>query len=666
MIFDSFGLTVLYIGVILLFVIQKYVSPAIYLKQALLLFANILIISFLIPPLTILTTVALALICYSIAAYFQKKHTNPPKNLRAWVGQEGFLLLGSLSLLIIWWVLLKYPGSKDFLRVWHFQGLADTLDVISTIGLSYIFFKLVHVLVDSYRGLLPELNPVTFLNYLFFFPTFLSGPIDRYQNFCHWTRKQSIRDQGLFLRAAFFRIFEGAVKKFIFVPLLVGYAKDFNQVHVSDIFWVNMAVSLIAYSFYIFFDFSGYSDLAIGVAMLLGFKVPENFESPYISRNIAEFWKRWHISLSSILREYIFLPMVRGVSKHFVKIPRLVGTIGGYLATFIICGLWHGNTLNFVLWGLWHGVGLSVHKLWCGIIKKAWLFNENSDPATNISPKEGIFKGIRLLNGKITRTTVTVLSVVMTFCYVTMGWFFFNYSIDQIRSVQEIGKLRMNAQPYYFYGSTYTWGVQLNYKPISPKDTINLDIRAKGENWISYASGIKVNNGLLDVYGIKQRDTGSSYNSLPPGQYELRLRYLNAGGNSVCRVILPVTIPDYTKHVNLNADDLEAKACRIANAGWGIQLKYHPPSHGTKVDIEYRPLGSKLWMPYQYQKPGRFRVAHIVEEDAKGNRGLKPGVYCIRIRYTDLKKGMFSDWTELSVRIPTGSEINGEANDEIS
>ena len=666
MIFDSLGITILYIGVILLFIVQKYALPSICYKQAIMLFANILVLSYLIPPLTILITAVLASICYGVAAYFRKNYTNPQKHPRIWPAPARCLLLGILSVLIIWWVLLKYNGPKEFLRLWHFQGFADTLSIISTIGLSYIFFKLVHVLVDSYRGLLPEFDPVTFLNYLFFFPTFLSGPIDRYQNFYRWMNQQSFRNQGLLQRAAFFRIFEGVVKKFILVPLLIGYAKDFNQVHVSDFFWVNMAVSLLAYSFYIFFDFSGYSDLAIGVAMLLGFKVPENFESPYLSRNIAEFWKRWHISLSSILREYIFLPMVRWISKHFIKIPRLVGTISGYLATFIICGLWHGNTLNFVFWGLWHGVGISVHKVWCGFMKETSFFKKKPLPTENVSLKEGFFSKYRLINRKIAKTAITVLSVGITFCYVTLGWFFFNYSIDQIRSVQEIGRLRIVVQPYYFYGSSYTWGVKLNFRPISPRDTINLDIRAKGENWISYANGIGVNNGLLDIYGIKQKDAVSSYNSLPPGQYELRLCYLKAGDDSVCRVILPVTIPDYTKHVNLNADDLEAKACRIANAGWGIQLKYHPPSHSTKVDIEYRPLGSKLWMPYQYQKPGRYRVAHIVEEDAKGNKGLKPGVYCVRIRYTDLKKGMFSDWTELSVRIPARLETDGEAKDEIS
>ncbi|HBF39442.1 MAG TPA: hypothetical protein DDW50_19250, partial [Firmicutes bacterium] len=599
MIFDSFGITILYIGIILLFAIHKFVSPVARYKQVLLLLANILVLSYLIPLFTILTTAVVASLCYAAAFYFQRNDFNSSKQKRAWLG-----LLCCLLILVFWWVLLKYNGPKDYLRSSHLLGTGDINRFISAIGLSYMFFKLIHVLVDTYRGRLKNLDPVTFLNYLFFFPTYISGPIDRYQNFCRWIGGGSRRNQGLLFRAAFFRIFEGVVKKFIFVPLLIGYAKDFGQVHLSNLFLVNMAISLIAYSFYLFFDFSGYSDLAIGVAMLLGFKVPENFKSPYLSRNIAEFWKRWHISLSSVLREYIFLPLVRGISKHFVRVPRLVGTLGGYLTTFLICGLWHGNTLNFVFWGLWHGIGLSVHKLWC-----VWI-TENS------FLKEHVLQKWRLGNRKFAQAAITVFSVGITFCYVSLGWLFFNYSVDQIRSVQEIAKLRMVAQPYYFYGKSFTWGVRLKYSPLSIKDKIDVDLRTKGEGWVHYAQNITTRDKVLNIYGIKNKavvNSEISYNNLAPGQYELRLHYRKGGKLKACRIIIPVTIPDYSKHANLNADDLEAKACRIADAGWGIKLKYHPPSRGTKVDIEYRPLGSKLWVRYQHQQPGRYQITHIVK-----------------------------------------------------
>lgn len=644
MIFDSLGVTALYIGIILLFLIQKYVSAALPYKRALLLFANILVLAYLIPPVTILTSAAVAWICYRVAVYFQKNRVDPQKSLRSRLALSRGLLLGTLAFLILWWIVIKYNGPKEFLRSWHFQGLADTLGLTGAIGLSYIFFKLVHVLVDSYRGVLPELNPVTFLNYLFFFPTFLSGPIDRYHNFSHWLTQQSFRNQGLLARAAFFRIFQGVVKKFILVPLLIPYAKDFGQVHVSDFFWINIAVSLFAYSFYLYFDFSGYSDLAIGIAMMLGFKVPENFNAPYLAGDIGEFWKRWHISLSSVLKEYIFLPLVRLISKHFARVPRLAGTVFGYLTTFLICGLWHGNGLNFVFWGLWHGLGLSVHKLWS---------------QTALSRK------LQPMNGKVARVAFTVLSVGATFCYVSLGWLFFNYSVPQIREIRDIAKLKISAEPYYFYGDTYTWGIKLKYRPISGRGKIDLDIRPKGNDWIRYADDVPVDSRQFDLYGIKGKDS-SSYDNLSPGRYELRVSYQEEASDYQCSVILPVTVPEYTRYATLTADDLQAKVYRAYKQRWIIKLKYHPPTYDAKVDIEYRPLGSNLWMRYEEQRPGRFRFAHITGE--KTDRGivesLRPGVYCIRIRYTNSKKGYFSDWTEISVHVPNYAETDGDGKDE--
>ncbi len=681
MIFDSLGVTVLYIGIILLFLIQKYVSAVLPYKRALLLFANIFVLAYLIPPVTILTSAAVACICYTVAVYFQKNRVDQQKSLRSRLALSRGLLLGTLAFLILWWIVIKYNGPKEFLRSWHFQGLADTLGLTGAIGLSYIFFKLVHVLVDSYRGVLPELNPVTFLNYLFFFPTFLSGPIDRYQNFSHWLKQQSFRNQGLLARAAFFRIFEGVVKKFILVPLLIPYAKDFGQVHISDFFWINMAVSLFAYSFYLYFDFSGYSDLAIGIAMMLGFKVPENFNAPYLAGDIGEFWKRWHISLSSVLKEYIFLPLVRLISKHFARVPRLAGTVFGYLTTFLLCGLWHGNGLNFVFWGLWHGLGLSVHKLWS---------------------QTALSRELQPMNGKVARVVFTVLSVGATFCYVSLGWLFFNYSVPQIREIRDIAKLKISAEPYYFYGDTYTWGIKLKYQPISSRGKIDLDIRAKGNDWIRYADDVAVDSGQFDVYGIKGRDS-SSYDNLSPGRYELRVSYLentfnpDSKSNSrpggifaridarlrcpgkarvddyqeeasyyQCSVILPVTVPEYTRYATLTADDLQAKVYRASEEKWIIKLKYHPPTYDAKVDIEYRPLGSNLWMRYEEQRPGRFRFAHITGEETDRGivKSLRPGVYCIRIRYTNSKKGYFSDWTEISVHVPNYAEPDGDGKDE--
>jgi Predicted membrane protein involved in D-alanine export len=650
LIFDSLGITVLYIGAIFLLILQRYLLPVRKYKQVVLLLANILILSWLIPPFTIFVITILALLCYGVAVYAQKSRVNSQKRKRILQGLPVSIIIISIVFLIVLWVFMKYKGPQNILgafhlNLFHSDTFPDASTLISTIGLSYLFFKLIHFLVDSYRGLLPDLKLVTFLNYLFFFPTYLSGPIDRYQNFHHWVNRQSTMNDGLFFKAAFFRIFEGVVKKFIFVPLFVGYAKDFGQVHISDLFWVNVAVSLFAYSFYLYFDFSGYSDLAIGVAMMLGFKVPENFNLPYLAGDIAEFWKRWHISLSSILKEYIFLPLVRWVSKHFTWAPRLAGTVFGYLTTFLICGLWHGNGLNFAIWGLWHGLGLSIHKLWG---QTAWS------------------RKLQQINSKTGRFALTAVSIGVTFCYVSFGWLFFNYSVDQIREIREIAKLKISAEPYYYYGNTYTWGIKLKYQPISSQGKIDLDIRAKGNDWVHYADNIAAGSGWFDIYGMKQKDL-DAYDNLSPGQYELRVSYQEGRSDNKCSVTLPVTVPEYTRYATLTADDLQAQIFRISRQGWGIKLKYHPPTNDAKVDIDYRPLGSNLWMRYEEQRPGHYHYAHIIggKTDQGIYQSLKPGVYCIRIRYTNSKKGYFSDWTEISVEVPTHLESDGDKKDEV-
>jgi len=646
LIFDSLGITALYGGIILLMILQRIFLPGKgLLKQALLLLADVLVLSCLVPPLTILVTAVLAMFCYGVALCLQKYTARAQR--RTWM----FLLLtANILLLLIWWVLLKYPWPKAFLRASSGAFFADKIDLIATIGLSYIFFKLIHTLVDAYRGLLPDLNLFTFLNYIFFFPTYLSGPIDRFQNFHHWINRESLKADELFFKAAFFRIFLGVVKKFILVPFFIFYAKDYGQVHLSSVYLINVAISLFAYSFYLYFDFSGYSDLAIGVAMLLGFRAPENFDAPYRARDIAEFWKRWHISLSSILREYIFLPLVRGISKHFTWIPRLAGTICGYLVTFLLCGLWHGTTLNFVLWGLWHGAGLAVHKVWA---------------QTPFSQK------LQQVKCKTVQNAFVVISIAITFCYVSFGWLFFNYSLNQIASIQAVSRLKLTAAPHYFYGNTYTWGIRLKYRPISARDKMDIDIRAKGKSWVHYADAVNVGSGTFNVYGERRNNAVTSefsYNNLLPGDYQLRLHYQRADRNSKQRVILPVTIPDYLEHANLTADDLEAKACRLTDTGWGIRLKYHPPTRDAKVDIEYRPLQSDSWVRYRPQHVKGFRFAHIIKVQTghSKNQSLEPGVYCIRIRYINPKKGYFSDWTERSVHIPTGPNPSGDNKDEIS
>ena len=633
-------MTALYGAAIMLALLQRRFFPAAWLRNAVLCLANLIILPLLVSIQTLLALAVTALFCYGAALLL--------RNYGRSSGRMGAraLLGGCILVLTLLLVILKYDGVQ-LLLAQHFPAGAAKFGLIETIGISYIFFKLIHCLVDAYRGELPALNPLTFINYIFFFPTYLSGPIDRYANFQHWLGHPPGRNDRLFFQAASFRILLGVVKKLILVPLLVVYAKDFGQVHISSVYYLNILISLFAYSGYLYCDFSGYSDLAIGAALFLGFKVPENFKTPYLARDIAEFWKRWHISLSSILREYIFLPLVRGISKHLRRVPRLAGTVIGYLITFVICGLWHGNTANFAVWGLWHGVGLSIHKIWR---QSPWL------------------QRLPRPRGKAGRTALAALATAITFVYVSVGWLFFNYSFAQIRAIGDFARLQPVVAPHYFYGSSFTWGLQLRHRPVPGDPELTVELRpADQTEWLDGIKNEPVRAGVVNIYGIAAKTAGEgTLASLPSGDYVLRLRYQMPADRLPHELSLPVTVPDYSGNATFTADDMTAKSVRLADAAWGIRLKYHPPAHDYKVDIEYRTPGSKVWSRYQYRRPGYLHYAdiHAVSPAAGRERSLKPGVYGVRIRYTNMKAGYFSDWTELAVRVPGKPAKMGAKQDE--
>lgn len=391
---------------------QRWRVPGIETRKAVLLFADILVLSSLVNFTTVLCVLLVSLGCYTVGTQLADRRPGTDRKDR---NSSGFALLTiSVAFLVGLLAVAKYPLARWVLSATHFADLTAGISLVQVLGLSYLFFKLVHFLVDAYRGLLPSLDIVTYLNYLFFFPTYLAGPIDRYQNFDRWLRNESHKKDALLIRSGLYRLMIGIIKTKGLVPLIVGYALDFDKVAVSGVHLVNVLVSLVAYSLYLYLDFSGLSDLAIGSGMMLGFRVPENFTSPYLATNISEFWKRWHRSLSSILREYVFVPTVKALSRRYPRAPRLLITIAGYFVTFVICGAWHGSGLHFVLWGLWHGLGLSLHKLW----EVSALRRQVAEAA----PPSG-------------RTFARMAAAALTFAFVTLGWLFFNYPVGRIITV---------------------------------------------------------------------------------------------------------------------------------------------------------------------------------------------------------------------------------------
>ncbi|MCM3785546.1 MBOAT family protein [Neobacillus mesonae] len=233
-------------------------------------------------------------------------------------------------------------------------------DIILPLGISYFTFELIHYVVERKRGNLPQHKPVNFLAFLFFFPTMVSGPIKQFQQFYP---QLTSRFQWDHVANGLIRIGIGLFKKLVLAASLDLLAQPvYSQTGISGADTLTLWVALIAYTFVIYFDFSGYSDIAIGTARLFGIVLPENFRNPYFARSVAEFWNRWHISLGSWLTRYVYFPL--GGSR--VSKPRIYLNL---MCTMAVSGLWHGAAWNFVIWGMFHGAMLCIHRFFLKEVK---------------------------------------------------------------------------------------------------------------------------------------------------------------------------------------------------------------------------------------------------------------------------------------------------------
>lgn len=241
------------------------------------------------------------------------------------------------------------------------RGTMEAGDMIRMIGVSYFSFRMIHFLVESHRKKIERLGPLTYFNYVTFFPSFISGPINRYN---HFSSQFDFRDRTSWkedLKSGGERIVHGLFKKFVLAQVLHPYILTVQPDALARLHAHDVLLGLYAYALYFYFDFAGYSDMAIGCARILGVELPENFNSPFLKRNIRELWTNWHMSLTSWLVDYIYWPIVRKFRslELFRKHPILLSNVG-MIVTFIACGMWHGETANFILWGAYHGLGISA------------------------------------------------------------------------------------------------------------------------------------------------------------------------------------------------------------------------------------------------------------------------------------------------------------------
>jgi D-alanyl-lipoteichoic acid acyltransferase DltB (MBOAT superfamily) len=289
------------------------------------------------------------------------------------------------------------------LRTWVGQSSAGASPVdIRWLGFSYVAFRLIHTLRDRQAGRLPAVTLRDYLNYVIFFPAISAGPIDKLQRFDKDLQKPLILNVEV-LGNAFYRLVVGIFKKFAVadtIALIALNSQNAGQIQANGWGWI----MVYAYAFQIYFDFSGYTDIAIGLGQLLGIQLPENFNRPYLKPNLTQFWNNWHMTLTQWFRAYFFNPFTRSLRTRYRTLSPTLVILITQVSTMVLIGLWHGITWNFVLWGVWHGLGLFLQNRYSDWVKPRMAQFEN---------KPRIQKGMQVLN------------VILSFHFVALGWVWF-------------------------------------------------------------------------------------------------------------------------------------------------------------------------------------------------------------------------------------------------
>lgn len=297
----------------------------------------------------------------------------------------------------------------------------EPLNIILPLGISFIIFEKITYLVDVYRGNGKPANGVlNYMNYVFLFPKLLAGPIIKYHEIAHQLNERSINPEKIM--EGFKRFLYGLAKK-VFIADMCGQMA--NQVFALDpstqLSFHYAWLGISCFTLQIYFDFSAYSDMALGLAKMLGFELRENFNTPYISANFTEFWRRWHISLSTWIREYLYIPLGGnrgGAARIYVNL----------WICFLLSGLWHGANWTFVLWGAYNGLFLAFDKM-------VWL------KASNALPR--------------------FFCVALTLVLVMLGWVIFRST-------------NFNQVYYYFYALIHPHLLSSLYLDVTPDITATL------------------------------------------------------------------------------------------------------------------------------------------------------------------------------------------------
>lgn len=380
-------ISIQFFGILILSLLVYWIIPKQYLRNVLLIISSFAFI-YLMDKWSLAVVVILTLVSY---AFGKLIYNHPKKN---WIHLFGVVTV--LSALIAF----KYLGFLGGIL----NSLASFVDALPQfeirnlllpLGISYIVFKHISYLTDIKWGLVKPGRFIDFLLYSSLFTIFVAGPIEPFERFKPQVELNRLPFLWEHIDYGFMRIVFGMFKKLVLADW-IGYfiAPIWASPHQYAEFIRPLA--LIGYSLQIYFDFAGYSDIAIGSSRLFGFKIMENFNNPYLAPNISQFWRRWHISLSDWIRDYLFFPLSKISSKKTWQIFFVP------VIAMALCGLWHGPAWHFMLWGIWHGIGLSILQVWN-------QYKRKHKPLA-----------------KATRSSWFMYAgIVMNFAFVTLGWWWF-------------------------------------------------------------------------------------------------------------------------------------------------------------------------------------------------------------------------------------------------
>ena len=318
--------------------------------------------------------------------------------LVGWMAKrERKTVLCALSIMMALSLLLYFKYANFFMENlnailgWAHHEPVEWMKVALPIGISFFTFQSITYTLDVYRGVTPPSKKLTdYVLYIMMFPQLIAGPIVNYNSVAGQLveRTSTMEDRVV----GFYRFVIGLSKKVLVANTMAAFADQVYGIQYTELSTATAWIGSLAYTFQIYFDFSGYSDMAIGLGKMMGFKFPENFNNPYTSRSITEFWKRWHMTLGNFIMNYLYIPLGgnrKGKGRTYLNL----------WICFLLSGLWHGASWNFVLWGAFHGFFIVLEKL--------------------INGKK------KVENGKRNSVLRSPFSVLLTFFIVNLGWVLF-------------------------------------------------------------------------------------------------------------------------------------------------------------------------------------------------------------------------------------------------